>query len=228
MSTANAPAETEPGIKPAILWTIIGAFLIGGILVYWSYVKYLNQTVNDERLPYNGRLEADFTAVNQHGEEVQLSQLKGKVLLISYVFSRCPRGCAGNQAELGSLRDQFPSSDLQFLSFSLDAEHDTPETLTKFIANHGIDDTNWWFLTGDQEGIRKYMTNQVKFEPVREQKPEERLSETDLYIHDMRTALVDHKGHIRGYYELMSPQNGDVYREKLEKDIQQLLAEVKE
>ncbi|GAJ98553.1 cytochrome oxidase biogenesis protein Sco1/SenC/PrrC, putative copper metallochaperone [Geomicrobium sp. JCM 19055] len=41
--------------------------------------------------------------------------------------------------------------DLQFVSFTVDPNHDTPDVLTDYMDRYGVDQSNWQFLTGYSE-----------------------------------------------------------------------------
>lgn len=84
-----------------------------------------------KRPPLMGRLEKDMEFTERSGKKVNLAELKGKIIIASWVFTRCPRGCAGVIAKLKKLYDQFGGNPgIQFVSFTLDPE-DTPEMMKK-------------------------------------------------------------------------------------------------
>ena len=177
------------------------------------------------------RLEDNLVLTERSGETVELAQLRGKVLVASYVFTRCPRGCSGVVEEMERLRKRFAdeSDKLQLLSFTVDPEHDDPAQLAEFAQRTGVEDAgNWWFLTGDKTALHRYMTRQFKFREVLDMPEEEQLSENDLFIHDLRVVLVDHTGHVRGHYDIMhiDPEYAKLSRDTLARDVRTLLDEV--
>jgi len=230
-SNDDSPVKGPPSAKPINPWTvpILMIIIALGAVVGVNYVfKYAvtDKAADQERLPYLSRLDKNLIATADTGEQVELKDLKGKVILTSYLFTRCPTGCAGIQAELASVREEHKDNpNIHFLSISLDPEHDSPEVLKDFRTRHELIGDDWWFLTGDGKDLRAYMTHKFGFLPPTKKKPEEQLFEGDLFTHDMRVALVDHKGHIRGMYAVMHPQMPDVFIEKLHKDVQTLLEE---
>jgi protein SCO1 len=117
---------------------------------------------------------------------------------------------------------------VHFISFTLDPE-DTPEMMQKFARGINVQDTDpWWFVNGAKDEVRNYMTQFMKFRPVQDLPEADRLSPDDKYIHDLRVALVDHKGHVRGtQYDLMNadPQFGDYFEAQLRKDLNFILKE---
>ena len=94
----------------------------------------------------------DFTAVNQAGETVRLSQLKGKVWLVAEFFAVCPHCAMRNGAELRVIYDEFKDHpDFQMVCISVDPQTDTVEKLKDYASALGADNRNWWFLNGGDE-----------------------------------------------------------------------------
>lgn len=228
MNESPAPAKTK--LSPWTIWVpIIIAVL--GIVVFYNYLIYRSRMDNDvNRPPILGRLEKDLDLTERSGKAVHLSDLKGKVLVLSWVFTRCPRGCAAVVAKLKKLQGEFANEPgLQFVSVTLDAD-DTPEMLQKFARSLDIkDDANWWFVNGEKEAVRKFMTSQAQFRPVQDMPEADRLSPDDKYIHDLRVAVIDHRGHVRSLADILNPdpEFAKFWDEKLRKDLRYLLNEQK-
>jgi len=214
-------------------WTIWVPIIIAtlGIVVFYNYLIYRSRIDNDvNRPPILGRLEKDLELTERSGKTVHLEDLKGKVLVLSWVFTRCPRGCAAVIAKLKKLQAEFADEPgLQIVSFTLDAD-DTPEMMKKFASGLGIkDDANWWFVNGEKDAVRKFMTSQAQFRPVQDMPEADRLSPDDKYIHDLRVAVIDHLGHVRGLADILNPdpEFAKFWDEKLRKDLRYLLKEQK-
>ena len=223
-------SPAKPKLSPWTIWApIIIAVL--GIVVFYNYLIYRSRIDNDvDRPPILGRLEKDLELTERSGKKVHLADLKGKVLVISWVFTRCPRGCAAVIAKLKKLHEEFGNEPgLQFVSFTLDAD-DTPEMMKQFASSLGIkDDANWWFVNGEKDAVRKFMTSQAQFRPVQDLPEKDRLSPDDKYIHDLRVAVIDHLGHVRGLADILNadPEFAKFWDEKLRKDLRYLLNEQK-
>lgn len=225
----SPPPQTK--LSPWTIWVpiIIAAM---GIAVFYNYLSYRTYIDNKaDRPPVLGRLEKDLELTERSGKTVHLADLKGKVLVISWVFTRCPRGCAAVIAKMKKLQEEFGSnSNVHFISFTLDAD-DTPELMKKFASGLGIaDDANWWFVNGQKEEVRKYMTTQVQFRPVQDIPEKDRLSPDDKYMHDLRVAVIDHLGHVRGLADILNadPEFSKFWDDKLRSDLRYLLKEQKD
>lgn len=238
MSTPS-PAPVPPGaalaesprVRPWTIWALVAIIAFGGVVGTQLLFKRIVPEVTSKarRLPYLTRLEKDLEATDATGTTVRLSQLDGRVFLIAYVYTTCPRGCADVVDKMRAMQAKF-GGDPRFhlVSVSLNPSRDTPEQLTKFREAHGLTAPNWWFLTGDQEALRYYMTKQVKLRPVLDIPEKERVSPEDLFDHDTRVALVDARSHVREYYDVAAPDPGisRLVMQKMEADIASVLSEV--
>jgi protein SCO1 len=209
---------------------LVAVIAIGGVVGTQILFKKIvpDAVKKDQRLPYLTRLDKDIEATESHGQSVRLGQLNGKVYLIAYVYTTCPRGCAGIVDKMRDLQKKLAGEPrFHLVSVSVHPEHDTPEQLSRFAEAHEIDRSNWWLLTGDPEALRYYMTKQVQFTPVRDIPEKDRLNEFDLFNHDQRVALVDGKRHVRGYYDVLAADPGinRLVMDKLERDVRSVLKE---
>ncbi len=228
MSDSTLPVRAP--IKPWTVWLLVILIILSGFVgIRVIFDKIVPEISNkDQRLPYKTRLEKDLEAIESSGKPVRLGQLQGKVYLIGYLYTKCSRGCAGVAEKMREMQRQFASEPgFHLVSVSLDPAHDSPEELAKYAEAHKLDRRNWWFLTGEQRELHGYMTSQVQLSPVREIPLKDRLSEFDVYEHDLRLALVDAGGHIRGYYDPMIGDEslGKLVMENMERDIKSLLSE---
>jgi len=92
-----------------------------------------------------------FELVDQAGRTLRSGDLAGRVLLVDFVFTRCPGPCPlltsshvlAQRAIPESVRDR-----VHFVSISVDPEYDTPEVLRAYGEARGVDFSRWSFLTG--------------------------------------------------------------------------------
>ena len=92
---------------------------------------------------------ADFTLTNQTGDEVQLSDFRGDVVVVAFIFTTCPDVCPIITQLLRSVDEGLTpeySEHISIISITVDPERDTPEVLQDFTELHGVD---WPHLTGD-------------------------------------------------------------------------------
>ena len=225
--TGDYTPTTKHG--PVLMFCFI--FMALGGVIFWQYLVKLktdNAKMKD-RPGYQHQLKENLMATEMSGTEVDIGKLEGKVWVAGFVYTLCPRGCAGLAEEMRKLQTEFGNDPMfQLVSVSLNAEWDTPERLRDWTEKQGYKGSNWWFLTGEGNKLRGYMRDQFKLE-VKETTPEQQAKNPfDKYDHRLVLVLVDHKRRIRGTYDFSQPEMNDVYGEKLRKDLKEVLKEAKE
>jgi protein SCO1/2 len=161
----------------------------------------------------------DFTLVDQDGKTVQRADFKGKVLLVSFVFTTCNGTCPATTHRLAKVHQLFKSqpgnAHLAFLTITLDPQRDTPEALRKYIQLYDLETKapltadatsdvpwiQWTFLTGSPEVVAKTIAAWGMWvKPA----PNGQLD------HPSRIFLVDRQGKIREIYNVDLLRPGDV------------------
>ncbi|MFV1995208.1 MAG: SCO family protein, partial [Verrucomicrobiales bacterium] len=191
------------GAVSSIALTLAGiaVIMLFGILVAYNYVLRSRMEQGSARPPYLGKLEKDLALTNRTGEGVRLSMLRGKLWVAAHLSTECPGNCIALAAEMADLLRRYGGDErFRMVSFSVDPPRDTAEKMNAFIAAHGIDDPDWWFLTGDPETLENYLVGYFRFAPARENQDPETIEKQGRWTHDSRLVLVDGKGNIRGYY----------------------------
>jgi protein SCO1/2 len=95
-----------------------------------------------------GQAVPDFTLTNQRGEPVSLRALRGMVLAITFIYTRCPLPdyCPRMMANLDRLRDRFDDrlgQDLALLTISFDPKYDTRSTLHDYAERYKANVPGW-------------------------------------------------------------------------------------
>lgn len=109
----------------------------------------------------------DFTATNQHGEELSLADLKGKPWLAMFIFTNCKTICSPMTNNMAEIQDRLVEQgveDYNIVAFSVDPENDTPEVLGAYLDRYGVaDESKWQLVTGyDQKFIEQFGLNSFK------------------------------------------------------------------
>lgn len=217
--------EASRRINPLTLWIPV-ILVIGGLVIFWNYLVKLQAEKAQPRLPILSRLEKNLTLTERSGKPVELKDLKGKIIVASWVFTRCPRGCPGVVGQLLALHKEMADQpDVRFLSVSVDPD-DSADQLKKFADGLNIKDDRWWFANGPKDAVRVYMTRYFGFQAVQDVPEAERMTPDDKFIHDTKVALVDRHGHVRGFYDVGSPdpEFARFFQQKIRDDIKTLLA----
>ena len=97
-----------------------------------------------------------FTLTDQDGNPRSLADWRGKVVLLDFIFTRCPGPCpilTGLHVKLQ--RDLPPAlrDATRFVSISLDPVRDTPAVLREYATKRGAELSTWSFLTGPPETV---------------------------------------------------------------------------
>lgn len=139
----------------------------------------------------------DFNFTSHEGKPFSKKDLQGKVWIADFIFTNCPDVCPPMTANMVKLQDMVRKEGLEnveFVSFSVDPDKDTPQALTEYGEKFNVDFKNWTFLTGySQTEIEKFAVDNFK---ALVKKPEE----GDYVIHGTSFYLVDQEGKIKKDY----------------------------
>lgn len=78
-----------------------------------------------------GAIAPNFKVVSIKGEQIELSKLKGKVVILNFWFTRC-QPCIEEMPELNKLVDQYSDKNVQFISFA----PESTDILLPFLKEH--------------------------------------------------------------------------------------------
>lgn len=151
-----------------------------------------------DSLPEYGAMPS-FALRDQRGANVGDADLRGRVLIVDFIFTSCPDVCPLLTEQLAGLRKKLPddAAALAYVSFSVDPEHDSPEKLQAFASAHGADHANWYFLTGPLAPVREVVTK--GFKQAMEIEPEQPGKPRNV-LHGSHFVLVDRAGQLRGFF----------------------------
>lgn len=212
------------------------AILLAALLPAFSYVmvKYYSERVVHMPARYfydsvatvekNGKETFDtiwhqvknVPFINQLGKNVSLSDLKGKIIVIDFFFTRCPTICPGMARAMKKLQSSFTKNDsiVQFISVSVDPAHDSVTQLKNFADRYNVNPDSWWLLTGDKKDIYDFAIHELKANIAD-------VNVDTAFVHTEKIFLLDKERVVRGWY------NGfdSVQQAKLARDIPLLMLE---
>ena len=150
----------------------------------------------------------DFALTDQSGAAVALSSLRGKVVAVTFIYSRCPLPdyCPLMVENFKAIRDRFAARmdrDLALLTISFDPQYDTPEVLARYAASRRAGGPGWHFLTGEPKQIER-VCNAFGIQYW---------AEEGLITHSLQTAVIDRQGRLAATVEgkdFTSRQLGDL------------------
>jgi len=133
----------------------------------------------------------DFTLTDQVHKRIALSQLRGKVVVMNFIYTSCalPQFCYRMTNHFSVLQNRFEGRDgreVVLLSITFDPARDTPERLAEYAKQWKADAARWHFLTGSSDEIARVaaMFGLDYF-------PDE-----GLINHSLRTVVVDRAGRL--------------------------------
>jgi protein SCO1/2 len=141
----------------------------------------------------------DFALTTQAGEALRLADLKGKVLLVSFVFTTCSGTCPATTHRLAQVQEVLKARGLctdgrvHLLSITLDPARDTPEVLRSYLRLYDLDATSWSFLTGPPDRVAATLADWGMWA---------RPAANGQLDHPSRVFLVDQQGRVREIYNL--------------------------
>lgn len=148
--------------------------------------------------PQPGAPVPDVKLTNQDGRPIHIAQFKGRALLVTFVYTRCPLPdfcplMSANFAQInGELaKDPAARQKTHLLSVTLDPEFDKPEVLKRYGAAYaGGNFDGWDFATGDPSEVRRL----AEFLGLTYMK------DGDQVVHSLRTAVVTPDGKLYKLY----------------------------
>ena len=110
---------------------------------------------------------------NQDGKDIELKQLRGKVLVMVMIYTSCKAACPRLVADMRNIEERIPKEikdKVTFVLVSIDPEVDTPERLKEFSIENKMTGDQWVFLRSDDEKTREFSAvlavNYKKISPI--------------------------------------------------------------
>ena len=138
-----------------------------------------------------GTMVPDFTLTDQVRKRVSLSQFRGKVVAVNFIYTSCalPQFCFRVANHFGVIQKRFQERvgrDLILLTVTFDPGRDTPEKLAEYASQWKADPNTWHFLTGSVGDVQRVCNMfGVDFFP-----------DEGLMSHSVRTAVLDRQGRL--------------------------------
>ncbi|HEY2249871.1 MAG TPA: FG-GAP-like repeat-containing protein, partial [Planctomycetaceae bacterium] len=161
-----------------------------------------------------------FQLTDETGAAFGSDELRGRVWIANFMFTKCAATCPQQTARLAELQRRarnWPDWDrLRLVSISVDPQHDTPARLRDYSELHSADSSHWKFLTGPRAELFRISKEGFKL-PV----SENAAGSTSPLMHSSKLILVDGRLRIRGYYDSLA--DGDFL--KLRNELRAVLSE---
>jgi protein SCO1/2 len=115
-------------------------------------------------MPAIGESAPDFRLLNQDSKPIHLAQYRGRSLLLTFIYTRCPlpEFCPRTSMKFSEvykgLKSLGPSvATPHLLTVSFDPEHDKPAVLREYAGRfmRPLDFAQWEFATGSEDQIKE-------------------------------------------------------------------------
>ncbi len=97
----------------------------------------------------------DFNLVDQNGRAVSLTDLRGKVVVLNFLYTHCPDECPLIASKLSIANQSLGDAMTQvaFVAVSTDPQNDTPIEIAKFLQKHNLEG-KLHYLVGTQDQLQ--------------------------------------------------------------------------
>jgi len=143
-----------------------------------------------------GQPVPDFALIDQAGQQIHLAQFQGKVVALTFGYSRCPNPqycfrMSNNLAHVERRLRARHKEDLVLITIMIDPDHDRGKTLSQYADTWKADAEVWHFLTGPLEQIRQIAAMfGMNF-----------WSSDGLLTHSLHTVIIDREGRLAANIE---------------------------
>lgn len=137
---------------------------------------------------------APFRLTTQDGAELALADLRGKVVLLAFIYASCKDVCLTGTAKMVQVQNRLGEDfarRVHFLTVTVDPEQDTGEVLRQHARQFGARLEGWSFLTGSPAAVRQVA--QAYGVAYRKTGP-------GAVEHNTLASIIDGRGHLRVQY----------------------------
>ncbi len=111
-----------------------------------------------EPLPGTSIYNLTSSWVDQDGHRINLESLRGAPAVVAMGYTSCKDICPMIVSDMMAIEDRAKASAMtgvHYVFFSLDTAVDTPERLTVYAKDHGLDLGDWVLFNGDDKAVRE-------------------------------------------------------------------------
>jgi protein SCO1/2 len=108
-----------------------------------------------------GHVVEDRQFLTSDGGILTLGDLRGQPLIVNPIFTSCHQICPALTSHLAGMvdvaRDAVGDDAFRVLTVGFDIDVDTPERMASFATKRGIDDPQWYFVSGEADTVRTFL-----------------------------------------------------------------------
>lgn len=166
------------------LWIGLGSLALAGVILVALVILSGSSRVSPAR---------SFQLLNQYGEPVSLEQLRGKVVVLTFLYTHCPDACPPYFFKIQqAVNDSDSQQEAVALVVTVDPERDTVAGLREFSATLP---GNWLFLTGTKGQLKTVWSNYgISVKKVGVEQAEMGHAPDYRVAHTLKVVLIDKQG----------------------------------
>jgi protein SCO1 len=118
----------------------IALILVGGVVLYVATDQlhaFTSEAARRIAVRQHPIEVPSVTLETQSGARIDIARLRGRWLLVDFIYTRCPTYCAELGSEFAQLEDPFAralgNDAVELVSISFDPAHDTPRALASYL-----------------------------------------------------------------------------------------------
>ena len=144
------------------------AFFFTLIVLFFS-LQSCNKKEGDSKKSENSEIKDSISDLsiynlpsqwtNQNGENIEMKNLKGKVLVMVMIYTSCKAACPRLVADMRNIESRLPKNiknNVELVLISIDPKVDTPKRLKSFAIDNKMDGNQWLFLRSSEENTREF------------------------------------------------------------------------
>ncbi len=186
-------------------WLVWGTLVVTILVITAAFAWTQWQQARVSTLPVITQQLPDFALTNQNGQVITPANLLGQVWVADVIFTQCPGPCPKMTERMSELQSALPPSlPVKLVTLTTDPEHDSPAVLKRYGERFKAQFDRWMFLTGSKQQIALLARQGLKL-VAEETRPEDRVSDEDLFLHSTVFVIVDKHGRLRGSFDSTEP-----------------------
>ena len=147
--------------KKAIVMNISKKVIQGWMVLFLSLQSCVKKVDVIAEKPFSDlsiyNLPSKWT--NQNGENLEMKDLKGEVLVMVMIYTSCKSACPRLVADMRNIEKRLPENskdNVKLVLVSIDPAVDTPKRLKAFAVENKMEGNQWLFLRSTEENTREF------------------------------------------------------------------------
>jgi protein SCO1 len=162
-------------------------------------------TARERYIQIVNRPAPDFALQDADGHATSLRDLRGKVVVLYFIYASCPDVCPLLSERIADIQQQINTTPMRdivaFVAITTNPERDTPDVLRDYGPAHGLDPVNWRFLTSgvDHATATRELAKAygLEFTPM----------DDGTQMHGLVTHVIDKSGNLRARFHGLKFKN---------------------